>query len=238
MDICDVKPRSNSQRVFSVGVMKWNVMEPFCTWHPSSCSVRQKSGMEPFLETEYSAQIRNRVVSPNWWNVLVPPTPNLSLTENKKITTPNLFLPPRFHSSIHQSRWRTDKSVGRRRIAGARRSGRRRSKLRANESTAAGRQASNDGGSCGLAEQAGAQPAAGRQASDGALAEQAGALAEQAGGRRAAENRSTADGNRSTARAIGRWRRELVNGDGNCSMTDGNWWMADGQALSKCMVLE
>jgi hypothetical protein len=135
--------------------------------------------------------------------------------------------------------------VGRRRIAGARQSGRQRSKLRADESTAAGSQASNDGGSCGLAEQAGAQPAAGRQASDGALveqegalAEQAGALAEQAGGRRATENRSTADGNRSTARAIGRWRRELVDGDGNCSMMDGNWWRADVQALSKCMVLE
>jgi hypothetical protein len=167
--------------------------------------------MEPFLETEYSAQMRNRVVPPNWWNVLVPPTPNLSLTENKKITTPNLFLPPRFHSSIHQSRWRTNESVGRRRIAGARRSGRRRKKLRADESTAAGRRSER--------RRAGG---ASRRAVGGRQAKRATARwqSKQARWRskRAGDGPPRIDRRRT---GIGRRRGQSVDGDGNWSTAMG-----------------
>jgi hypothetical protein len=87
-------------RVCSVGVIRWNVMEPFRTWHPSWCSVRQKSGMELFLETEYLAQMRNRVVPPSWCNVLVPPILIALWPKTMKPPTPNLFPCPTSHSLI------------------------------------------------------------------------------------------------------------------------------------------
>jgi hypothetical protein len=33
---------------------------------------------------------------------------------------------------------------------------------------------------------------------------------------------------------IGRRQRESVDGDGNRSIVNGNWWRRDAQALSKC----
>jgi hypothetical protein len=83
--------------------MRWNVMEPFYTWHSSLCSVSQKSKIKPFLETEYSDQIRNRVVPPNWWNVLLPPTLIAVWLKTRKRPTPNLFPCPTSHSLIPSS---------------------------------------------------------------------------------------------------------------------------------------
>jgi hypothetical protein len=163
-------------------------MEPFCTWYPSLCSVRKRSGMEPFLRTEYSAHMRNRVVPPNWWNVLVPPTPNPSLTETRKSPTPNPFLP---HDLTPKSTHPFGARTNQWQVAGK----------RASDREAGGRQTAGGGGT-GQAERV-RGGRRNKQAPRRSGGEQAGMQAEQAGGgAQPVASKSAGDG----PLGIGQWR--------------------------------